>query len=153
MVEYVDFAVRLSVLEEFYTLAPTCVLQHKFCDLAFCNWLAKRSPEPTRFSPEDDQNFMYFYSNAPNPRIEVGGQTSTNSVPVFQSDRKIAKQELKAAQSSMGDQYDIGLGQLIYFIATLRQVLEEELVQIRILSEYTPPRAQTDEICSRKVLH
>ena len=99
MDEYFDYAVRLDVLLNFFKAAPNVLVKHKLCDLAFTATLRSKEMGRVTFTPESDDDFVYFYTRAENaPYADSFTAGASTGVEIGAEDEALAKE----GQSSGG---------------------------------------------------
>ena len=156
MDEYFDYAVRLDVLLNFFKAAPNVLIKHKLCDLAFTATLRSKEMGRVTFTPESDDDFVYFYTRAENaPYADSFTAGASTGVEIGAEDEALAKEGHSSVEAALAgvpkenrfldDPHMLG-----FFLSCLRQAVEQELVQLRVISP-TPKLRVTDEICERHV--
>ena len=115
--EYFDYAVRLEALAAFVRTAPTALLAHKLCDLAFTSWLKDMCP-PRPFLPSPAGEWVYWYGQA------HGSSSASQGLEVQAEERRLARRVRDASLFGSDEA-------CAAFLAMLRQRLEQELVLLR----------------------
>ena len=155
MAEYFDYAVRLDALSGFVRDVPAAVLRHKLCDLAFASKLRKLRPK--LFTPEDD-DFVYYYSRPEGQPFALNGAGvpgeaeagASTGVELGGREAELARAGLRAAAEALGPEHALDQSTLAFFLAAVRQGVEQELVQLRVASARPKPR-ETDAVCERQL--
>jgi hypothetical protein len=178
MDEYFDYAVRFEALRGFFASVPPVVIRHKLCDLAFVGILHQSPTE--RFTPDEADEFVYWYARADNAPFADnaaaaaavsacagrgsggnrrgdggGGSTGASSgVDIGDAERSLAKSSMPTVAAILAEAPEeapeMDEATLAFFLSSLRQGMEQELVQLRVRSA-SPKLSVTSQVCERQL--
>ena len=156
MDEYFDYAVRFRAFEGFFRRAPSVVIRHKLCDLAFISEL--RRAQPVRRAPELADEFVYWYSRPEGTPFAIDGTDggaagASSSVEIGDFERQLAREHWPEMARTMTGTLAPELfdePSLAFFFGALRQGIEQELIQMRVVSG-SPMRGAFEGACVRQL--
>ena len=150
--------VRFEVLVSFFKRVPNVVVRHKLCDLAFTSDL--RKARPLRFTPSDPAEFVYWYTRPEGTPFEVNpadgpGVGASTGVEIGALERRLAAEGIGGLLDLLTNapsekSFAMDEDMLAFFLAALRQGVEQELVQLRVASA-TPKPAELQGACARQL--
>lgn len=131
-------------------------MRHKLCDLGFVNELRKLRPK--RFTPSAPNEFVYWYTRpeggafASNESLLAGAGASTG-VDIGEGEKRLAYEGIGVVQALLAgapSQMMMDEHELAFFLSAVRQALEQEVVQMRLMSA-TPKMEQMEAACTRQL--
>ena len=153
--EYFDYAVQFEQFERFFRAAPPVVIRHKLCDLAFSAHM-KECCSPTRFTPTEPGEFVYYYTRCDGETYAATDKSMSSGLAISEADQELAQGGLAEVVTALrrgggeAAAATIDEAHLALLVAALRQEIEQELIQLRVLSA-KPKLARIDDLCSRAV--
>ena len=145
MAEYFDLAVRFDALKDFFERMPRFVTNHRLCDLSFCFLMQRQA---VRFMPDDESEFVYFYSRGGRAGGASGVSTSQEDADMARLQFGRAPPAVRLLLVSEGGGEETFTGLVVSYVATLRQGLEQEFIQFRACGGVAP-----HDLVSRACLH